>query len=68
MHLKDESLVCACNDCVASFLDKTKGVTEEQNVPRASRSNSRKVYHSPKLTVYGKLADLIRVKADSRKI
>jgi hypothetical protein len=68
MHLKDESFVCACKGCVASLLDRTKGVTEEQNMPRASRSNSKKVYRSPKLIVYGTLADLIHAKCHSSKI
>jgi hypothetical protein len=68
MHLKDESLVCTCNECVAPLLDKTNAVTEEQNMRRDFGSNSKKVYQTPVLRVYGTLECLIRFNVNSRDI
>jgi hypothetical protein len=67
MHLKEESLINECNECEASFLEKTKEIADEKNLPGSSGNNQKKFYRSPVLTVHGTLADLIRIKINSRK-
>ena len=68
MNLEDKSLVHAVGKCTALIDDKSKSVSEDQNKQRVSGTESKKVYHSPVLTVYGTLAHLIRFKVNSREI
>ncbi len=65
MRLKDGSLVCTCNGCLESLVDRAKAVIEVQSMAHASRRSPKKAYQSPVLMVYGTLADLIRLKVNS---
>ncbi|HTC64597.1 MAG TPA: hypothetical protein VK709_17285 [Candidatus Saccharimonadales bacterium] len=68
MNLEDESPVYTGNKCTTLIDDKSKPVPEQQSKQYVSGSGSKKVYHSPILTVYGTLEDLVRLKVNSREI
>jgi hypothetical protein len=67
MHHQDEGQVFAVGECVESYDDKAKADAEAEGRRHESGNNSKKLYRSPVLTVFGSLSDFIEIDVNPYK-
>ncbi len=68
MHHTDKNPLCACEESLEGHNVSTETSVEEENNHLVVRSNLKKVYHSPVLTVFKLLSEHNNPEAHSREI